>query len=658
MGNEVVVRGAVLAAALFATSATGARAAADTAPALFGARESVEQIDLSPDSRHLVYVAPGRDGSSFVMVADLASGGAPRIVMQSSGAPERLRWCRFAGNTRLVCNVVMVVERNGTLAPMTRLLTVGIDGSGVATLGQRESTYDARLRQFDGNILDWLPGEDGVVLMAREYLPEDTHLRSMIQRSEDGLGIDRIDLRTMQSERVERADDRADFFISDGRGEVRVKGHHATSGSQLTGQWTLHYRLPGSREWLPLSTWNSRQEGMWALDVDPESNSAYVLKKLDGRLALYRVKLDGSLASELVYSHPRVDVDGVVRAGRGSGVIGVTFAEEKRQVVYFDPDYRALASSLGEAIPQLPMIDFVATGAGKLLIHAGSDADPGRYYLYDRAKRSLNEILLTRPELQDVPLASVHPVSYPARDGTAVPAYLTLPPGRDSARGLPGIVLPHGGPSARDEWGFDWLAQFLAHQGYAVLQPNYRGSSGFGDEWQQENGFRGWRTSIGDITDAGRWMLGQGVAPDRLAIAGWSYGGYAALQSGSVEPDLFKAIVAIAPVTDLDLLKRDAIGYTNRKLVAGEIGRGEHVGEGSPARNAARIEAPVLMFHGTRDLNVSVQHSRRMDRELRAAGKSSELVVYQGLEHSLEDSSARTQMLERIDAFLREHLGS
>ncbi len=365
------------------------------------------------------------------------------------------------------------------------------------------------------------------------------------------------------------------------------------------------------------------------------------------------------MTSELVYKNDKVDVDSVVRIGRGSRVIGVTFAEDKRSVVYFDLEYKNLAAALGKALPNLPAIDFLSSSAdnNKLLVRAGSDSDPGRYYVYDKANKALNEIILARPALENVKLASVKPITYPAADGTAIPAYLTLPPGKEDARGLPAVVLPHGGPSARDEWGFDWLAQFLAHAGYAVIQPNYRGSSGYGDGWNQENGFKGWRTSISDVTAAARWLTIQGIAnPDKLAIVGWSYGGYAALQSGVIDPSLFKAIVAIAPVTDFNMVKKDARSYTNARNVAEMIGSGAHIEQGSPLQNVEKITTPVLMFHGDMDLNVGVEQSRKMDAKLRAAGKSSELVVYEGLEHSLIDSNARAQMLDRIGAFLAKNL--
>ena len=237
-----------------------------------------------------------------------------------------------------------------------------------------------------------------------------------------------------------------------------------------------------------------------------------------------------------------------------------------------------------------------------------------------------------------------------------IPGYLTIPPGSDG-RNLPAIVMPHGGPSSRDEWGFDWLVQFFAVRGFAVLQPNYRGSSGYGADWYQKNGFQSWRTAIGDIDDAGKWLVSQGVAaPGKLAIVGWSYGGYAALQSGVAEPGLFKAIVAIAPVTDLERLRRDHVDYTDYKIVDRFIGHGEHVASGSPAQNAATISAPVLLFHGSWDINVNVGQSRLMADKLRDAGKTVEYIEFPDLDHQLDDAAARTKILSMSDAFIRKAL--
>jgi dipeptidyl aminopeptidase/acylaminoacyl peptidase len=304
-------------------------------------------------------------------------------------------------------------------------------------------------------------------------------------------------------------------------------------------------------------------------------------------------------------------------------------------------------------------VHFISASADErvLLVWASSDNDPGHFYLFDRDRKSLKEIMQFRPLLKGTTLSTVQAVIYPAADGTRIPAYLTLPPGVTDAKGLPAIVMPHGGPESRDEWGFDWLAQFYAQRGFAVLQPEFRGSAGFGDAWFAQNGFQGWRQSIGDVCDGARWLVKQGMAdPAKLAAVGWSYGGYAVLQANVLDPELFKAVVAIAPVTDLTLLKTQAFNFTNYQIVADFVGNGPHVREGSPAEQAEKFKAPVLMFHGEEDVNVDIAHSQKMDRALHAAGKSSELVTYPDLDHQLRDSTVRADMLRKSDEFLRRSL--
>jgi dipeptidyl aminopeptidase/acylaminoacyl peptidase len=337
----------------------------------------------------------------------------------------------------------------------------------------------------------------------------------------------------------------------------------------------------------------------------------------------------------------------------------VSYATDRRQIEFFDPELRKLQAALAKALPNAPLIEFVDASAdeNKLLLWAGGDSNPGTYYLYTKAPRALEEVMPVRAQLAGMKLASVKPVEFPAADGTLIPSYLTLPPGSDG-KNLPAIVMPHGGPGARDEWIFDWLPQFFAMRGYAVLQPNYRGSTGYGDGWFQKNGFQSWRTAIGDVNDGGRWLQREGIAaPGKLAIVGWSYGGYAALQSSVLDPDLFKAIVAVAPVTDLETLRGESRNYVNFAFVDRFIGTGPHVREGSPARNAGKIKAPVLLFHGDHDENVGIAESRMMERSIKDAGGKVEFVEFKGLDHQLDSESARKTLLSKSDAFLRTTLG-
>ena len=275
------------------------------------------------------------------------------------------------------------------------------------------------------------------------------------------------------------------------------------------------------------------------------------------------------------------------------------------------------------------------------------------YYIFDRKSHQLQTFLVARGPLEGVKLASVKPMSYPAADGVLIPAYLTLPPGVTGPKGLPAIVLPPGGPEARDTWGFDWLPQFFAARGYVVLQPNFRGSSGYGEAWFKQNGFKSWQIAIGDVLAAGHWLVNQGIAdPNKLAIVGWSYGGYAALQSTVTDPTLYKAVIAIAPVTDLAALKEESRNWTDYELMAEYIGSGPHLHEGCPIEHADKIKVPVLLFHAGFDSNVSIEQSRSMAARLKAAGASCELTTWENLDHHLEDSAVRAQLLSKSDAFL------
>ena len=642
-------------ALLFLAAAPAAADPADN----FGARESIESIALSPSGTHIAYVAPTQGQGSRLFVVDLASGES-RQATAADGRSQRLGGCTWVSDRRLVCSVFALTDSPGEIVTVSRLVALDADGSNIKVLGQTDNQYQRYANLWGGQVIDWLPGEDGAVLLGQNFVPERRE-RTNIERREEGFGVVRVDTRSLSTRRVERARLHAAEYISDGRGNIRIMGMRPPRGDTgMAGEVINYmYRRAGSDEWEPLGSYNvMTREGPNPYAVDSTLNVAYVLERTNGRAALFRVALDGSGRREQVVAHDRVDVDNLIRIGRGRRVVGASYATETRQAIYFDTELQTLATRLSRALPGLPLVRVIdaSENESKLLIWAGSDTDPGRYYIYDKATRQLNEIMLSRPQLEGVQLAQVRAVTYPAADGTMVPAYLTLPPG-SSGRGLPAIVMPHGGPSARDEWGFDWLAQFYANRGYAVLQPNFRGSGGYGDDWFQNNGYQSWPIAISDVSDGGRWLVREGIAdPAKLAIVGWSYGGYAALQSAAVNPDLFKAVVAIAPVADLNLLKEEWRRWSNFRLMRDFIGSGPHVREGSPAQNAAAIRAPVLLFHGDLDRNVGIGQSRLMDDRLRDAGRQSELVVFPGLDHQLEDSASRADMLRRSDAFLRRAL--
>jgi dipeptidyl aminopeptidase/acylaminoacyl peptidase len=658
--NRAALAGLIL-PTLFGASGM-AQAAENPAAQAFGARPMVEQASLSPDGMSMALIQPLKEGqASALFVARLDGAGQLKPILTASGDPERLTDCHWVSDARLVCGIYMRINQNGRRLGFTRMVAVNADGTKVLELTPRAKGPEVYYHQDGGDVVDWLAGDaTGSVLMTRAYVPEAS-TGTMLTNQKLGLGVERIDTNTLKRAAVEPPRGDVVGYISDQHGAIRIYGQQPKTGTGFSKvQVNYFYRSSEGGAWLPMGAADDdARSGFAPVAVDRDLNAAYGFEWVNGRQVVSRVSLDGSLKHEVLVARDDVDVDGLIRIGRQNRVVGASFATDKRQSVFFDPALQKLAASLTKALPGHPTITFVDASAdeNRLLLWAGGDVDPGHYYLYDKTTRQLSEVAAERPELADIKLAAVRAVTYKAADGTSVPAYLTLPPGSDG-KNLPAIVMPHGGPGARDEWGFDWLSQYFANRGYAVLQPNFRGSTGYGEAWFEKNGFQSWRTAIGDVNDAGRWLKDQGIAaPGKLAIVGWSYGGYAALQSSVLDPDLFKAIVAVAPVTDLDALREESRDYTNYKLVDAFIGRGPHVREGSPAQNAARIKAPVLMFHGDRDANVGVGESRLMLSRLKAAGAQADLMVYPGLDHQLDDSQARADLLAKADAFLRASLG-
>jgi dipeptidyl aminopeptidase/acylaminoacyl peptidase len=268
--------------------------------------------------------------------------------------------------------------------------------------------------------------------------------------------------------------------------------------------------------------------------------------------------------------------------------------------------------------------------------------------LLDATKGSLKLIGRAYPDLDPKTLPRMQSISFPATDGTTIPGYLTVPAGRGATH-LPLIVMPHDGPAARDHWQFDFLRLFLASRGYAVLQVNFRGSSGYGSKWLTDAHQDLAGTSYSDITDGARWAIHQGIAdPAHMCILGWGYGGYEALLGAVRNGDLYHCAVSIAGFSDLSALPgpQAPAGAMRDKLK-----------DDSPQRHANAVTMPVLMIHGDTDTQSKVDQSVDMDSELGHAHKKHELVVIKDGSHDLSLESERTTVLTSIEHFLNENLG-
>ncbi|MBS0411489.1 MAG: S9 family peptidase [Proteobacteria bacterium] len=333
--------------------------------------------------------------------------------------------------------------------------------------------------------------------------------------------------------------------------------------------------------------------------------------------------------------------------------------------VFFDPTAQMKWRAASRAFPGYrTRIESWSSDFNRLVVFTDGKDDSGTYWLVDIAKRSASQLGRAYPGVKPADVGPVRMIDYQAGDGLALHGVLTLPPGREP-KNLPLVVLPHGGPEDRDFPGFDWLAQAFAARGYAVFQPNFRGSSGYGQDFVRA-GYGQWgRKMQTDVSDGVAELTRQGIAdPHRACIVGWSYGGYAALAGVTVQQGLYRCAVSVAGVADLPSMltyERDMTGGVGAKerywktFMGATSGSEAELKPLSPARRADRADAPILLIHGKEDTTVPVDQSQTMEKALRSAGKPVETVYLPGGDHQLSQAQTRLAMLQAAVAFVEKY---
>lgn len=364
---------------------------------------------------------------------------------------------------------------------------------------------------------------------------------------------------------------------------------------------------------------------------------------------------------ECVWRHERYDAAGLVNL---RGAIGVRYDAERPAIDWLDRELAAVARRMDEALPDVVKAPRdISPDGQRLLVETFSDRDPGTYYLCERGRNRLDFLGDAAPWLKTNQLATMKPVTYRASDGLEVPAYLTLPPDR-APRNLPLVVMPHGGPWVRVSWGFDPEVQFLATHGYAVLQPNFRGSIGYGHAFERA-GYRQFGLRMqDDISDGVRWAIAEGIAdPRRVAIGGASFGGYAALTGLIKTPELYRCGMCFHGVTDwVRQLRATSEGAPRAALEFARMAAGDYrseadfLAEVSPLKHIEALQAPLLLAYGGMDPVVDIEQGRLLEKALKKHGKTYEL-VYEPFEgHGFASLRHAAPLYEKMDAFLKQYM--
>ena len=647
-----VPRALALAAFVFMTAHAAAPSIED-----FAARSRIEAAAISPDG-HYIAVISVKDGRGAAVVLDRSSTHAAPAVVLSEPPHFRLTWCRWATDTRLLCGFLGMVKPYGSVYAVTRLVAVDADGKNTKVLIQNSETAQG---QFQDRVINWNPGvANSVLIEADEGLTEEQSVGGHQIFGEIGshaapavfvLNVVSGGLTIRQHAR-----EPIRHWVTDAHGNVRL-------GWGFSGKDISYYaRLDGDVDFRRMAKFEvfSRENHFEPVAISNEDpNQAYAYASYEGRQALWLIDLTDKNDPTMVFSHPAVDA-GPPMLARDGRLLGVYYDTEHPMMYFTDEHTRSLAAVAQKLAPNefSTIVDYTRDEK-VFIIRSYSDVSPSSFRVLDIEGRTATPLGAPYPGRDTSTFGSMRSITYPARDGTVIPAYLSKPTTGPSSS-LPLIVMPHGGPIARDTWSYFFLRQFLVSRGYAVLQMNFRGSSGYGSDWFYAAHQDWGGLTYDDVVDATRWAIERGIAdPKRIGIVGWSFGGYLALLGAQRNADLFRCAVDIAGVSDLNLLIDEGDNFLTYKVTETQIGTDKaKLKLNSPLQHAADFNVPLLMLHGDMDAQVPFEQSQEMDRALTRAGKSHQMIRIPDGDHQFSAEKDRATLLRAVEDFLGEHLAA
>lgn len=631
---------------------------------------------MSPNGRYVV-ITDTRTEPHKVLIKDLQTEDISSIKLDDS----ELNWARWVTDERLV--VSLIIETDVKLPPT--YYTV-VDGTRTKTMPgvrvgrmiaiDRDGTNQADMMSNAGSRV----GRNINLSKIASILPSDPDHILMPAR-EKHLSLFKVNIHTGEAQRIEKGNHKT-FAWQTNRNGIPVARYDYSDSREFI---TIYTRDPGVKKWEKLVKIRKEdREQFTAVGETVTPGIIYVSAQPDGhdRAALFEYDLVEKTYSEAVVSHPRVDISGTIIDGAGN-YFASAFHDGRLTYKFANPEYQKHYVAVQKYFKNEAnfRLHDVSLDGQVWVVRVEGPREPGAYYTYELDKNKIGLLAFLNPDIDIKGLGMTEIITYQTRDGYPIEAYFTRPP--SSFTGVrPVIIMPHGGPQSRDYFGFDFMTQYLASRGYAVFQPNFRGSSGYG-KFHQDAGDGEWAGIMQtDLVDGVNHLVATGQAQqNNVCIAGGSYGGYAALMGAILYDDVYKCAVSFNGVTDLeDYLKHKADLYGRRSdvvdaveaMIGYETKERDKLSAISPLSRASEINIPLLLIHGTADRVVPFSQSEDMANAMTKSGKPVRFLELKGVNHSLigydpnsdeagEDPdwyAGYKMALEEMDKFFGFHLSS
>ncbi len=601
------------------------------------------EVRLSPDGKSLAMIAPLKGRHNLLML-DLETMNPGWLTSFPNSDVHSINW---ASDER----ILLRLEQDGMES--CGLFAINRDGKRPCVLAPALFRGDRVTQLYHPEFLSQLPNEPDHALVAAVTLDW--------RSSPDALSypnVDRMHMFTGGKMEIVQNPGGVLRWLTDRHGAVRAGV--AIAGRKLR----LLYRASTNSDWKTLLEFGADEDG-----VDPISfaadNTNLLVTATHGRntVGLYLFDVARAAIGECLWQHAEYDVDNVYLSPTDHRPLCVFYEDDQPRCQWFDARWLGIQASIDRVLTnRVNRIVNMSRDEKRAVFRSFSDRSPGTYYLYDATTRRLAKVREQASWIKEADMAPMRPISYKSRDNLTIHGYLTLPLGTIGTN-LPLVVIPHGGPWVRDSWTFDPETQFLASRGYAVLQMNFRGSTGYGQAFLKA-GFKQWGLKMqDDISDGVQWAIAQGIAnKDRVAIYGASYGGYAALVGLTQTPELYKCGISYAGVTDItEMLAVDRY-HDARRIGLESVYVGDsktdkdQLKSTSPINHVDRIRAPLLLIHGSEDMRVRVSQVKRLASKLKAHDKTFEMILESEEGHGFHIEKNKIEMYRKMETFLQKNL--